>query len=173
MESKVCIICKDEKFLIEYYAHPKMSDGRLNKCKTCCRSQSLERYKLLAKDDEWILKERERSKEKYHRLGYLEKQKEICKKYEWRASNKYKGLRKWYERRFGVLDPMIELHHWSYKDENMRDIILLNRGLHRKIHSQLELVYSEKCYKTKDGVLLDSKQKHLEFIKFNFMNTTI
>lgn len=33
---KTCIQCNNEKPLVEFYAHPRMSDGRLNKCKPCC-----------------------------------------------------------------------------------------------------------------------------------------
>lgn len=37
MEEKVCIECKETKPLDEYYKHPKTKDGRLTKCKVCCR----------------------------------------------------------------------------------------------------------------------------------------
>jgi hypothetical protein len=164
MESKVCIICSETKSKTEYYKHSGMSDGRLNKCKSCCKSQAISRSRELSKDPKWVLKERNRSKEKYHRLGYIDKQKERNKKHVWKLDNKYKGLRKWYERRYGVLDPMIELHHWSYKDENMRDVILLTRSTHRKVHANIEIVESKRCYITKDGVLLDTREKHEEFI---------
>lgn len=36
--TKPCISCKKEKPLSEYYAHPEMRDGHLNKCKVCCRA---------------------------------------------------------------------------------------------------------------------------------------
>jgi hypothetical protein len=165
MESKICIVCCETKEVTEYYKHSGMSDGRINKCKSCCKSQAILRSRKLSKDPDWVVKERNRSREKYHRLNYIEKQKIWNKKHQWKSDSKYKGLRKWYERRFGVLDPMIELHHWSYKDENMRDVILLTRSTHKKIHANIELVYSERCYKTKEGVLLDTKEKHEEFIK--------
>lgn len=35
---KTCIQCAQKKPLEEFYSHPKMADGRLNKCKPCCRS---------------------------------------------------------------------------------------------------------------------------------------
>lgn len=34
---KRCIICLKEKQLSDFYAHPQMKDGHLNKCKECCR----------------------------------------------------------------------------------------------------------------------------------------
>lgn len=35
---KTCFCCKQEKELSEFYKHPMMSDGHLNKCKDCIRA---------------------------------------------------------------------------------------------------------------------------------------
>lgn len=51
MSSKTCKGCGVEKDLSEYYKHPQMADGRLNKCKVCVgagvrenRRRRLEQY---------------------------------------------------------------------------------------------------------------------------------
>ncbi len=34
---KTCISCDEEKQVGSFYTHPQMADGRLGKCKACCR----------------------------------------------------------------------------------------------------------------------------------------
>ena len=38
---KICIKCLAEKPPDEFYKHPQMSDGRLSKCKKCCRADAI------------------------------------------------------------------------------------------------------------------------------------
>ena len=40
---KTCIHCKSVKTVDEFYKHPKMHDGRLNKCKSCCTEYAKQR----------------------------------------------------------------------------------------------------------------------------------
>jgi hypothetical protein len=40
MNAKRCIRCHDVKDIGEYYTHPMMADGHLNKCKVCCCSDA-------------------------------------------------------------------------------------------------------------------------------------
>lgn len=42
---KTCFKCKVEKAITEFYVHPAMGDGRLNKCKECTRKDVAENYR--------------------------------------------------------------------------------------------------------------------------------
>lgn len=45
---KVCFKCHVEKALTEFYVHPAMGDGRLNKCKQCARKDVRANYEANA-----------------------------------------------------------------------------------------------------------------------------
>ena len=62
MEGKVCFKCGKEKSLGDFYKHPAMRDGHLNKCKSCTKHDSADHYEAKMKDPQWREKERARTK---------------------------------------------------------------------------------------------------------------
>lgn len=43
-EMKICFKCKVEQSVNNFYAHPQMADGHLNKCKICTRKDVSKNY---------------------------------------------------------------------------------------------------------------------------------
>ena len=154
---KTCFKCGKSKEEDEFYIHPFMTSGRLNKCKECCKEESKEREHRLRNNPEWSEKERERAKEKYHRLNYRDRQYESNKGKPY-VNSVYKNL----HRKMNLVD-IENSHHWNYKFPD--DVVILKKNVHRFIHRYLILDKNSLCFKTVEGTLLDTKEKHLEYIE--------
>ena len=128
---KKCFKCNTEKPLSEYYKHPQMGDGHLNKCKDCARKDSDKNYKHKIKDPAFAELERYRGREKYYRLykGRIVENKS-AKPYRDKYPEKYNALIKSQRIKLNGY----ESHHWSYKIENATDVIFLRTKDHHKLH---------------------------------------
>jgi hypothetical protein len=87
---KICFKCNRNLDLSEYYKHPAMGDGHLNKCKDCTKKDSEERRKIKEKDIKWFLSERKRHREKsrkYRQNGLNKKYKKPEYREKWLFEN--------------------------------------------------------------------------------------
>ena len=153
MEIKRCFICGEEKPLTEFYAHPQMKDGHLNKCKDCTKESARINSKKHEGDRNWIEKERARGREKYRRLGYKDKYK--------RRHGEMSNVSRFYKK-LGLTLQGCELHHWNYNF--LKDVIVVPISIHRKLHNLLQYDEESKCFYHK-GILLTTKQDHINLIK--------
>lgn len=153
---KKCFKCGIEQPLENYYKHSQMSDGRVNKCKTCNKKDVSLNYLKKIEDPEFVEKERARGREKYARLDYNKKypKKEHLNKS--RVRNAHRDLK---------IPKNYNGHHWSYKDENTRDVCILDRRTHRRIHEYLVFNQEFLCFNSKEGELLDTREKHYKYLE--------
>lgn len=173
METKVCFKCQQEKALTDFYVHKRMADGRLGKCKTCTKADSVNRWQEKYKDPEWAEKEKTRHRKKYHLLGYRERHKPTSEKkrcfterYKERYPEKDRCRSLASNLRKELKTPKThDLHHWCYAVGFEGDVIELRKEEHYFLHRFLDYDQEAMMYRTKQGRLLDTKQKHIAFFE--------
>ncbi len=65
---------------------------------------------------------------------------------------------------------MPELHHWSYNQDQFIDIIPLSIKDHNLLHRNMDYDQSLKLYRDKEGVLLDTKESHINLLEKCLLN---
>ena len=133
MKTKVCKQCGKLLPLEDFYINNSMSDGHFNKCKECIKSNVHANYLNNLNNPEYVEKERKRGREKYYRLGYVERKSRTMKMTNHgSARNISRDLRK-----IGVNLKKKECHHWNYNFP--KSVFVMSRRAHKRIHKHLSL----------------------------------
>lgn len=165
---KKCFKCNKEKSLDEFYKHPGMLDGHLNKCKGCTKKYVANRFKQNMLNPELLEKERKRGRDKYHRLGYVENKPTSDQKRKAILNHKSKFPEKYLAKNYTKdfkRKKDHHLHHWSYNKEHFKDVIELSIKDHNTAHRFMIYDQERKMYRTLKGILLDTKESHESYIK--------
>jgi hypothetical protein len=168
---KNCFKCGKILPLTEFYKHPKMPDGHVNKCKECNKADVRGNYYNNILKDGFIEKERKRGRKKYHTLykGLSKANKINNNKYAQKYPEKYLSKIK----SGTMIKPFegAEKHHWSYNIEHAKDVIWLTKKDHMKAHRFIIYDQERFMYRRFDNnILLDTKESHSEFINYCIKN---
>jgi len=163
MNAKICRKCGISKSLDEFYKHKEMLDGHLNICKECKKAYQKFKERENRTDPSFIQKERARGRNKYYRLNYRYKKppsrsrKEAINKWLSKHPERYEAAKAacHLKRKEGF-----NLHHWSYNEAHFLEVIELKVADHYRLHRYLKYDSYNKMYRTVDGILLDTREKH-------------
>lgn len=158
---KTCKKCNSEKVLTDFHKHLTNKDRRANTCKECEKIAQKERYK---KDPDFRKSKKMKSRERYRKFGKKRQDPDYenkrSMKYKYKYPEKVKAVRAC-ENIKAIKD---HKHHWSYKKEHRKDVIHLTIKDHYKAHRFLIYDQERMMYRKTDGVLLDTKERHEEYI---------
>lgn len=172
---KTCKYCNQEKDLSCYSKQNSQPDGLRNYCKECANSREKIRQDKLRDNPEWKEKEKERGREKYHRLYKGEHKKQSASSKRLSSENYWKKYPEKYRAAIAAqrIFPEIKgnhMHHWSYNQEHWKDVIELSMENHNKLHRYIIYDQERMMYRTTKGVLLDSRSSHIEYMEFVLTN---
>jgi hypothetical protein len=165
---KKCFKCGEEKPISEFYKHKAMSDGVLGKCKSCAKMDVKNRYDSLIQNHEFLERERERGRDKYHRL-YVGVHNKTTQEVRKRWESKYPEKVMCSRLSSNLKRPFegAEKHHWSYNKEHAKDVIWLTKQEHKKAHRFIVYDNERFMYRRYDtNILLDTRGSHEQFIKW-------
>lgn len=167
----ICKDCGEKKPTTEFY-------GMQGECKVCTKKRVRLREDKLRENPEWVEKEKQRHRKKYHRLGYKdkhkptpEKKKEIMERYKKKYPEKINAHLFLLSKKLKAQIDGNHLHHWNYNKEYWLSVIELSETDHNKAHRYMIYDQERMMYRRTDtNELLDTREAHEAYINWIIEN---
>lgn len=185
---KVCTKCKEKKSVNDYHKQKKGKYGVTSVCKVCKseikkrdwkvtkndkelyqvhKERVAEHYRKKSKDKKWMERKRKAQRKicrKDYARKYYNDNREAYRVYKKRTRKRYPEKEKARRATINMKIDGKHLHHWSYNEEHYTCVIPLSPLDHAKIYRFL--IYDNNSFYFKDskGNLLNTRNKHLEYI---------
>lgn len=165
---KICSKCKIEKEDSEFKIRKDRKNKLTSQCKGCISKRMKIYYENLRVERPEKLEEMQKRKREYTRKNKRTRHKESYK-----LKDKFPEKQKARSalRKLTSVGREFARHHWSYNESHYIDITILSRKDHKKAHRFLIYDQERFMYRRIDtNELLDTKEKHLEYIMWCIEN---
>lgn len=164
METKKCFKCGRELPITDFYKHPQMSDGYLNKCKECTRKDVRKNYDRNIQNEAFIERERARCRDKYRRLYSPKGNNPRFESDPITRHIEGSNTRRFYRTK-GIDIGEAEFHHWNYNLKN--SVFVLCHRAHILAHKYLTFDRESGLF-FYNGKLLKTKEDHRRYLEAIF-----
>ena len=165
-KTKECGKCGVEHPVDNFYNNKRLSDGLSTYCRDCTKAY------MNKKNAEYRL----------NMNGLNERAAKVVKKfkieplqvgYPVNAANPDDVYHKLFPEKLLAADAVkdmvtpygMKLHHWSYRKEHRKDVMVMSCDIHRKLHKYISYDQERMMYRTTDGVLLATKEDHADYVQ--------
>ena len=146
MIEKRCFKCGRTLPITEFYAHPRMKDGHLNKCKDCHHEDGRKYRIKMSQNPAFVQHEKERSKIKD------QGRKNRDRRFKYHTMNVQRSLRL-----LNIDTKGLEAHHWNYNIPH--SVFLLSPRAHHCIHAMTSINHDDGYSYTKEGKKITSEHE--------------
>lgn len=168
--SKKCNRCGEEKPAADFCARKDAPDGldyRCRKCEASRRAQytaaNLEKDR--ARTRKYAAKRRITNIDQVraHVVNWRKRNPDKSRENTRNRRAKYPEMAAAHSAATGMGKPGLNAHHWSYLPEHRKDVILLKRIEHARLHTSMHYDQDAMMYRTKDtGDLLATRYQHIQ-----------